>query len=107
MTPSGASPWGALGNLFGGGGTQNPASSGPSHGGGKGSRSGINPSSFYARPAPAQIIQATFINQIDGREVSRSVSYHQGRELSGPARGTTNFDLRETPMMPGAGAVAI
>ncbi len=106
---SGASPWGALGNLFGGGGAQNPASSGPSHGGGKGSRQGItpSPSSYYMRPAEPTVIQATFISQIDGREVSRTVSRHQARELSRPPQGMTGFDLRMTPMFPGAGTVAI
>ncbi len=111
ITPdaTGASPWGALGNLFGGGGAQNPASSGPSHGGGKGSRSGItpSPSSYYSRPAGAQIIQANLAVHLDGQVVARNTSYHQSREASGPARGITNFDLRETPMQPGAGAVAI
>lgn len=105
---TGASPWGALGNLFGGGGAQNPASSGPSHGGGKGSRSGIIPQSYMMQPAnDTRPIQVNAVMMLDGREVGRAVTTHQSREASGPARGITNFDLRETPMQPGVGAVAV
>lgn len=52
-------------------------------------------------------IQINSTVMLDGRAVGRAVTTHQGRELAGPSRGTTGFDLRESPMQPGAGAVAI
>ena len=110
ITPdaSGASPWGALGNLFGGPSTASPSTQGGPHtGGGRGSGTHASPSSFYARPAPPPVVQANLNVHLDGRVIAQNISYHQSRELSGPARGMTGFDSRETPQMPGAGAVAI
>ena len=96
-------------------GAENPASHEPNHGGGRGSRAGIAPLNpiqpqSYVPPAAntnMRPIQVHAVMMLDGREVGRAVTTHQSREASGPARGITNFDLRETPMQPGAGAVAI
>lgn len=73
-------------------------------GGGRGSQ---HSSLMRGSGSAPMVIQATFINQIDGREVSRSVSYHQAQEANGPARGMTGFDPRESPMYPGPGTVAL
>lgn len=110
ITPdaTGASPWGALGSLFGGPSTPSPSTEGGPHtGGGRGSGTHFSPSSFYARPAPPQVIQANLAVHLDGQVIARNTSYHQAREMSGPPTGMTGFDLRETPIYPSAATVAL
>ena len=96
-----ASPWGALGSIFGGPSTPSPSTEGGPHtGGGRGSGTHYSPSSFYARPAPPQVIQVNSTITLDGREVGRAATTHIEREFSGPSRGNTGFDIRETPVYP-------
>ncbi len=52
-------------------------------------------------------IHATVINYMDGREIGRHTAKVWGDEMSGPSRGTTGFDYRETPSYPGNATVAI
>ncbi len=72
------------------------------HGGGRGSQH----SSLMTGPG-SQPIHATVINYMDGREIGRHTAKVWGDEMSGPSRGTTGFDARETPVYPGAATVAI
>lgn len=72
------------------------------HGGGRGSQH----SSLMRGPGSVQLTSYTTV-KLNDRVLAEAVTAHQSREASGPSRGTTGFDPRETAMYPGAATVAL